>query len=112
MEPPGDFLESEPGAALQVVDLDSVDDAVCVQLVQHGLWPSLHMCALWGLAPCLWWYWSCWEILLSMAVPEVAPYWDVDSSRCEGVKIMFVRLKQLSFSLFSWVLSKKKDQLV
>lgn len=37
MEPPGDFLESEPGEALQVVVLDWVDDAVCVQLVQHGL---------------------------------------------------------------------------
>lgn len=29
--------ESEPGAALQDVVSGRVDDAVCVQLVQHGL---------------------------------------------------------------------------
>lgn len=62
-------------------------------LVQHGLWPSLYMCAPWGLTLCLWWHWSCWGVLLSMSVPEVATRWDLDSSRCEGVKGMFVKLK-------------------
>ena len=39
-----------------------------------------------------------WGVLLSMAVPEVAACWDVDCSRCEGVKRMFVKLKNKSSS--------------
>lgn len=92
--------ESEPGAALRDVVLEWVDDAVWFRLVQHGLWPSLHMCAPRGLILCLWWYWSHWGVLLSMVVPEVATCWDLDSSRCEGVKWMFVKLKTTFFSSF------------
>lgn len=76
-------------------------DAVLRRLVQHGLWPSLHMCTPWGPALCLWWYRSSWGMLLRLPASEVAACWDLDSSRCKGVKWVFVRLKTTVFSFDS-----------
>lgn len=82
--------DSEPGAALQEVISDRVDDAVCVgwfstvcdlfsTCVLHGA--SLFVCDGIGLA----------GVCCSACVPEVATRWDLDSSRCERGSEMNVR---------------------
>lgn len=60
---------------------------------------SLHVCSM-GHHSCLWWYWSYWGVLLSVAVPEVATCWDLDSSRCEGETWTLVKLKSNPLFLY------------
>lgn len=78
----------------------SAGSARSVTFSPHGRSVGLHIC--------LWWYWSCWGILPSATLPEVAPCWDLDSSRCEGVKLMFVGLKKQPYPfLLDWVIKVK-----
>lgn len=74
-------------------------DAVLRRLVRHGLWPSLHMCAPWGPALCLWWNRSSWGMMLRLPASEVAACWDLDSSRCKGVKWVLCQAENNCFLL-------------
>lgn len=96
--------ESEPGGLSEMWSRQGGWCCLCRQ-VQHGRWPSLHMCAPWGPTLCLWWYWSCWDMRLSRSAPEVATCWDLDS-RCERVEWMYVKVKkkkQLVCFSFSYI---------